>query len=174
MPDNTLTEAIREAYAYADDAAVILDTVEIYHPAFSEPIRVVADRADLIATLEDDAPRNAGEAVTFRAFAFRCSDPGVDDQGRPRFTLELDNVSREIIQWVQAASESTMPVEIIPRRYLDVDLTGPQNTRPWRLIARAVRADATTVSCEAQLVTFNPDKTFPSAVYTTDAFPGLI
>ena len=53
MPDPTLSQAIREAYAAAPSDVVILHTLELRHPAFVNDdesptaIRVVRDHRDL-------------------------------------------------------------------------------------------------------------------------------
>ena len=51
MPDPALSEAIREAYASAPADVVVLHTLEIWHPSFTEdgvakPIRVVRNYED--------------------------------------------------------------------------------------------------------------------------------
>jgi Domain of unknown function (DUF1833) len=68
----TLTEALAEVYASNPQDEVVLNTLELRHPTFVDdagnpaPIRVVADYASATATLETDAPLNAGEAVSSR------------------------------------------------------------------------------------------------------------
>ena len=46
MPDPALSAALAEAYAAAPIDQVILHTLEIWHPAFSVPIRVVLRQPD--------------------------------------------------------------------------------------------------------------------------------
>ena len=70
MPDDTLSLAIKEAYASAPSNLVIHHTLEIWHPNFTTPIRVVRDHVDLTAKLESSAPRNASQYVTFVGYAF--------------------------------------------------------------------------------------------------------
>ena len=77
MSDDTLSQAIKEAYASAPANVIIYHTMELWHPAFTDPIRVVRDYDDLTATLESTAPRNAGESVTFIAFNFDFTKPEV-------------------------------------------------------------------------------------------------
>ena len=77
MPDVTLSEAIKEAYASAPADVVIYHTLEINHPAFSEPIYVVRDYQDLNANLEDGTP------VTFLRLAFNLVKPEVSATGVP-------------------------------------------------------------------------------------------
>ena len=66
MPNNALSEALREAYASAPSDVVILHTLELRHPSFidddgdSIAIRVVRDNQDLKARLESSAPLDGG------------------------------------------------------------------------------------------------------------------
>jgi hypothetical protein len=166
---------MREAYAYADDAEIGYDTLEIRHPAFTQPIRVVNDFEDLNATLEASAPLNAGEEVTFQAFGFSFDRPAVDDQGRPRITVQLDAVNQEALDAVALATQSSEPVEITYRAFLSSDLAGgPQNDPPLHLVVQSVSASLTSISCEAVLDGFHADQPFPGVVYTTRDWPGLI
>ena len=56
MTGTTLSQALKEAYASAPANVVIYHTMELRHPAFTAPIRVVRDYAPLTATLEATAP----------------------------------------------------------------------------------------------------------------------
>ena len=49
MPDSTLSQVIMEAYAAAPSDVVVYHTLEINHAAFTQPIYVVRDNADLEA-----------------------------------------------------------------------------------------------------------------------------
>ena len=76
MPNNALSEALREAYASAPSDVVILHTLELRHPSFIDDnglpmaIRVVRDNQNLTARMEGTAPLNAGEMVEFIAMGF--------------------------------------------------------------------------------------------------------
>ena len=52
MPDFTLSDALEEAYASAPSSEAVLHTLEIRHPDFTQPIRVVRDHQDFEAYLE--------------------------------------------------------------------------------------------------------------------------
>ena len=73
MTDNTLSEALKEAYASAPSETVLLHTLELRHPAFVDDngnptaIRIVRDNKNYICRLEDTAPLNPGEEVEFQA-----------------------------------------------------------------------------------------------------------
>jgi hypothetical protein len=81
----TITEALAEVYASNPQDEVVLTTLELRHSSFIDdagnpaPIRVVADYNDLVATLESDAPLNAGQSVTFTAVAFQFALPSMEE-----------------------------------------------------------------------------------------------
>jgi hypothetical protein len=90
MPDPSLSEAIREAYASAPADVVVLHTLEIWHPSFIEdgvakPIRVVKNYEDtatwlnlggaevqaVLDGLSDEARRKVGLVARIEAGAVR-------------------------------------------------------------------------------------------------------
>jgi len=173
MPDPALSAAIREAYASAPDDEVILHTLEIWHPAFTEPIRVVRDDAAVDARLEDTAARNAGEVVTFVAYAFDVTPPEQTSSGLPQCVIEIDNVSREILAQIDLAVASGTPVSVIYRAFLSSDLDGgPENDPPLEMTISAISATALRIRATAGF----PDLLnlrFPSMDYDLETFPGL-
>jgi hypothetical protein len=173
MPQPNLEAAIKEAYASAPTDEVILHTLELYHPAFAAPIRVVRDHVDFTATLEATAPRNAGQSVTFVAFAFDIVPPEVTDGALPQCTIEIDNVSRDVLANIELAMGSTELVTAIYRAYLDTDTTGPQNDPPMTLTLTSISASLFRIKATAGF----PDlanRRFPRMEYTATRFPGLI
>ena len=174
MPDPTLSDALAEAYASAASDEIIYHTLEIYHPSFTVPIRVVRDAVDLTATLETSAPRNSSQSVEFTAFSFDVVPPEVMATGMPTCTIEIDNVSREILAQVEAAMSSSELISVIYRQFLSGSLaSGPENDPPLTLTVLAISADTYKISATcgfADLV----NKKFPRAVYSAEQFPGLI
>ena len=173
MPDPTLTEAIKEAYAVAPRGAIIYHTLEIWHSDFSAPIRVVRDWADLVATLEADAPRNPGEEVTFVKYAFDFVKPEVGPDSIPSMQITIDNVDRLIAASIEAALGSTEFVTVIYREYLSSDLTAPQNDPPITLQVTDVTVDMFRITATCGF----PDlmnRKFPTTEYSAEAFPGLV
>lgn len=106
MTDNTLSEALKEAYASAPSEVVLLHTLELRHPAFVDDkgnptaIRIVRDNKNYTCRLEDTAPLNPGEDVEFQALAFDLELPPVEAIPVPEITLSIDNVSTEIIKYI--------------------------------------------------------------------------
>ena len=173
MPDVTLSEAIKEAYASAPSNEVIHHTLEIWHPNFSVPIYVVRDFGDLTATIEAGAARNAGQAVTFVGFAFDIVPPEVDLGGVPQCVIEIDNVSREILANIEAAMNSTQTITVIYRAYLSSDKSAPENDPPLELTIHSITADPFKVRAVAGFGSLANLK-FPRQEYSAEVFPGLI
>lgn len=173
MPDGTLSEAIKEAYASAPSNLIIYHTLEIRHPSFTQPIRIVRDIVDLVATLEADAPANPGETVTFVRYAFDFIKPEVNSNGVPQMQITIDNVDRIIGASIEGALGSTDLVEVTYREYISTDLTGPQNDPPITLQVMAVTVDMFKVTATCGF----PDlmnRKFPTVEYTSETFPGLV
>ena len=173
MPDSTLTQAIKEAYASAPSNIIIYHTIELWHPAFSAPIRVVRDYVDLTATLEASAPRDASTAVTFVAFNFEFTKPEVSSTGLPEVTLTMDNVDRAIVANIEAALSTTDLVTVIYREFISSNLTAPQNNPPLSLIITSVVADLYKVTAVASFPNLM-NKRFPTLEYSAETFVGLL
>jgi hypothetical protein len=200
MPDPALSQAIREAYAAAPSEVVILHTLEIRHPGFIEPIRVVRNFPDrqswialggaaiqavldamapedremvgLVARLEGSAPADAGQLVPFIALAFDLELPPVENVPVPEAVLTIDNVGREITDALEAAATSQHRIEVTYRPYLSTDIEGPQMDPPLTLTLSDARASPLKVTGRVRMLDFG-NKAFPSAVYTAKTFPGL-
>ena len=173
MPDSTLTQAIKEAYAAAPANIIIYHTLELWHPAFSAPIRVVRDYVDLTATLESTAPRNPSASVTFVAFNFDFTKPEISATGLPEVTLTMDNVDRAIVANIEAALTTTDLVTIIYREFISSDLTSPQNNPPLSLTITSVTADLYKVTAVATFPNLM-NKRFPTLEYNAETFVGLV
>ena len=167
MPDSTLSQAIKEAYAAAPSDVIVYHTLELDHPAFDQPIYVVRDYADLNAELEDGSP------VTFLRFAFDLVKPEVSPAGVPQCQVQIDNVDRIILTNIQAAMESTASITMTYREYLSTDLLGPQNDPPMVMLLSNIKADAFRITATASFGDLN-NKRFPNEEYTAERFPGLI
>ncbi|KAF0174087.1 MAG: hypothetical protein FD162_1322 [Rhodobacteraceae bacterium] len=173
MPDPALSAAIQEAYASAPVDQVIYHTLELWHPAFSAPIRVVRDFNAIDARIEAGAARDAGAVVTFVAFAFDIVPPDQTTSGVPQCVIEIDNVSREILAQIDLAVVSAEQIKAIYRAYLsDALLEGPENDPPMELTLISVSATPFRIRATAGF----PDLVnlkFPKLDYELETFPGL-
>lgn len=168
-----LSEAIAEAYASATVGDPVLITLELHHPSFTAPARVVNDYRTLTATLEADAPYNAGEAVEFIGVPFRYTKPEQSDSGAPAAVgIEIDNVSLAITELLLQAIESDEPVLVIEREYLPSDTSAPHVLPVLQLEMGGIQVGVETVS--AQLTFGNlTNRKFPATQYTAENAPGL-
>ncbi len=173
MPDITLSEALKEAYTAVPDNTVIYHTLELRHPAFTTPIRVVRDYQDFDARLEANAPDNPGEIVTFVRFAFEFSKPAVTSTGVPTLQIQIDNVSRLIAASIENALTSTELVTAIYREYISTDTSGPQNDPPLQMQITDVQVDVFKITATAGFTDLQ-NKKFPTLAYDTELFPGLV
>jgi hypothetical protein len=172
MPDSTLSQALKEAYAAAPAGVIIYHTLELWHSAFSSPVRVVRDNVDLTATLESTAPRNASTAVTFVAFSFDFTKPEVSDTGVPEITIEIDNADRSIVANIEAAMGSTEMIQVIYREFINTDLSVPQNNPPIIMTITGITATAFKVTAKAGFPNL-ANRKFPTDEYDPTVYVGL-
>lgn len=74
----------------ADEFPLIL--LQLDHDDLAAPIRVVNDREDFLH-----------QGNTYQKFAFKFSFPTDPENGLPEAQLEMDNVGREVMDWVEGA-----------------------------------------------------------------------
>lgn len=178
MSDATLTEALKEAYASAPSNVILLHTLELRHPSFIDEsgkptaIRVVRDNINHICILEDSAPLDASKAVEFIAMGFDLELPPIEAIPVPEITLTLDNVSTEIIQYLDRAVETQDMIEMTYRPYLSNDLSCPQMNPPITLVITEITADISKISATARMMDIG-NKSFPAESYTVKKYPGL-
>lgn len=169
----TYTEAWAEAVAIAPINAAILLALEFNHSAFTEPARIVSDRADLVARLEADAPYNPSQYVTFTALPVDISLPEESTEApKSSLTILVDNVSGILVPYLDLAIGTLEPVKVILREYVSTDLTTPARTPPIRMVVRAVQVTETRVAIEASYGDPS-NRAFPGKNYITSEYPGL-
>lgn len=171
--DESLSEAIREAYATSPIDAVLLHTLEIRNPNFTTPIRIVMAQPDRYLTLEPGADIDPGESVLFTAFAFDFDMPQLTDGKPPSMGITIDNVSRDVLYYIDLASQNPESTQVVYRLFLDSDHSTPQNIPPIIMDVGTVTVDAFSIRFQA---TFGDlaNRTFPGLTYTSFAFPGLV
>jgi hypothetical protein len=177
MPDPALSAAIKEAYASAPNGNVIYDTLEIWNPSFSVPIRVVREQHDptfvLTAKLEATAPRNAGSLVSFTSYAFNLILPEQIASAVPTASLEIDNTDRTIVAQIETAARSGQETVLLWRQYLSSNLTvGPENSPILTLSLLTATATPFRVKGTAGFADMLNRK-FPYLEYDPEVFTGL-
>ena len=167
-----LSPALAEAYASCPADVAELSTVEIYHPTWAAPVRLVRDRQNLTAGLESSAPNDPSAEVLFQAFPFDFTLPK-RGEGRQELRLTIDNSSRilmDLIEGMDLADDE--PVRVIYRPYLSTDLTAPHMNPPLRLAVRSISVDVQRVTLACGYADF-ANRKFPRRVYRVEEFPGL-
>ena len=119
-----LEEAIREAYAAAPADTIPLDTLEIWHPSFEIPIRVVSwpvegqEPTKFNLLLEDNAPRNPGETVEFLGLPFEITLPEKSQETPGEFTITVAGANDIIEPYIENAAMSGGTITAIYRSYV--------------------------------------------------------
>lgn len=175
----TLSEAAAEAAAIAPLTRAMLDTLEFHRSTFVDglgahtAIRLVVDKQDLTATLEADAPLDAGEDVLFKAIGLRVVKPPENDSGQsPTFSIEIDGVSNELLAMLDEDLDSSEPILMIYRVYASDDTSTPAVLPVLRLELLDVNVNETrgTLTCGFA----DPiNEAFPSVTYLRRQYPGL-
>src|SRR6478672_6481090 len=124
MPDPSISDALKEAYAVAPDDETILHMLELRHPSFvdeagnPDSIWLTLNEEDIAATLEDGAPVKGGETVTFLSFPFQFRLAPIENTAAQELELAIDNVDRRIVENLDLAMASATKIEICYRPYL--------------------------------------------------------
>lgn len=173
------SEALAAAYASAPEADVLLDTLEFRHASFVTAglpyaVRVVNDHTELLAYLEDDAPLNPGEEVTFTPTRFTLTRPSETDSGStPELEITVDNAARILVPYLDAVKESRDPIMITWRPYLASDLTAPHMLPVLTLSLTSVNLDMSQVVARAGFGNM-VNRRFPALEYLSTKHPGLV
>lgn len=132
-----------------------LDLLVITHPQLLVPLRIVNDTQDLVSG-----------GNTFVALAFRSSLPDDIERQLPRAKLAVDNVGREMVQWLDASKGgrgSQVRVMQVMRDTPDViefDMTMDMlNVRQTPLEITAELGFQNTLSVAAMPFVYRPDNT---------------
>lgn len=178
MPDVTrrgvtLTEAIQEAAAIAPVDRTILMTYELWNDGLVEPVRFVNDVAELTATLEADAPRDAGLEVTFMACPLSIKRPEESDTAAsPTVELSRPDVGSILKAALDQVRDDMATWQLIERVYASDVLTGPAMLPP--LIFEVTSADLTAAA--GRLTAKFDDEIgepVPRITFKASEYPGL-
>ena len=160
-----MTNHLRKIYASNVITHLAYDTVELYHPNFSETFYFIADSKPRDLQLED------GRTVTFHPFGFNIQKPTTGaKQSDMSFTFSnaLKLGSREL---EKASEDLTTAIKLTYRVYAD-GTTSPQTD--------AIVLELSEVNVTALVVTGTASRSnlygrkFPSRVYEPWIFKGLV
>lgn len=178
MPDPTMSEAMREAYAIAPSSRFAIDTLELRHPTFvddngaADSIWLTTDGKDVTARLEATAPVRPGQQVVFRSFGFKFRLGRVEPGTGAELELQVDNVDRRIAQAINRASKGFAKTVMAYRAWMSDDLETPSMT-PRSFVLSECSADSLVVTAKAR-VAIDLAGAFPRHLYTATEYPGLI
>jgi hypothetical protein len=92
--------ALQALYSEESGEAFIM-LLTLSHPTWPEVIRVSSDSVDTMS-----------RGLKFTAFPFDIKLPNDDDRQPPAATLEIDNVSRDIVMGVRAIPPTSKPIQV--------------------------------------------------------------
>jgi len=162
----TLTPDMLQVYASAPLKVEAWFTLEISHPAFSAPARMVHGRwQQLDVELEDGTP------VTFRPVPFQLSLPGANADGHQDLQITISNIGYELIRELDAAIENPWTqIEVVFRVYLSTS-TRPHQQIDLKLID--VSADLQSITGVASRYDI-VNRQFPTRKFRAKDWPGLV
>jgi len=166
MPNPSLSDAIKEAFAVAPVTKVIYDTLEIRQATVQPSIFLVRSHQVLQAVDENGVTR------TFIPVGFSITLPPETKDGFRSLSIAIDNIGGSVVQFIQKALSSQVPVEVIYRPYLSDDLSRPAMNPPLVLYLTDIQITPTQVTGRATFMDV-VNRRFPSELYTRARFPGL-
>lgn len=139
----------------ADEEFIVLITID--HADLAEPIRANSSGADVTS-----------RGDTFLAFPFTIVLPNDTDDSPPRAKLQIDNISRAIVQAVRTISSApSVLIEIVRKADLDtVEASFPD------FKMSKINYDANVVEGELTIEEFVGEP-YPARVFSPADFPGL-
>lgn len=162
-----------EAAAVAPITRAMLHCFELYHP-LSGRHRLVADHQNLLATLEADAPADAGTEVEWIAAPLMIDRPEESDtSATPEITLSLDNVAGLMTAELKKTRGSLVSWTLTERLYASDDTTGPAVLPPTVVFLKSVDIVANAVVCKASFG--DPaNVSVPVLTFRRREYPGLV
>lgn len=164
--NQSLTDAIKEAFTLAPIQRVIIHTLEIRQTGVQNTIYISRTRRSVVARDED------GEWHTFEPAGFQFSLPPSDEEGFQSLNIAIDNIGRQVSDFIEAARSEPIPVEVVYRPYLSTDLATPQMSPPIVLYLKDVSVNAMQVTGRATFADI-VNKKFPLELYNRSRFPAL-
>lgn len=170
--------ALAEAYASANINQVILYAMEIQHPAFTEPARVVQwpvldnGLKEFKLKLEDDAVYDPGKVVTFVGVPFEILLPKSSLTTMGSFQFSVSAVSMELSANLRAAAMDGTPIQMVYREYIEgEELIGPRRVQ-GNIILKSPKSESNKVVADGAVLGWLLRKY--GEIYTPSGYPGLV
>lgn len=167
------SEAMLEAIAFAPIDRAMLYAYELWHPSLAEPIRFVNDKADLLATLESDAPRDPGSEVEFIACQVAFERPEESDSSAsPTIKMSRPDVGGLLKDALDQTRDSLEPWTLIERVYASDDTSLPCQLPVLALELKSADIAGAEATIEAQ---FDDDANVavPRITFRRSQYPSL-
>lgn len=185
LPDHGMTthellqKAVLESYASAIQDTILLYALEFNHKSFTQPARVVRWSAasptpqEFMCKLEEDAPYNPGQIVTFIGVPFEVRFPDKTEDSVGEFQFKINGVGFELDTDLEEAALSGGKITAILRIYVKgEELEGPAEIWPGINIQKP-SIDAATGDLTASGSLFDwINRTF-GYIYTPGKYPAL-
>jgi hypothetical protein len=163
----SLTDAIREAYADPTVDDNPLATLELDHPTFDQPVRIIANALeDMTLGLEN------GQQLLFQACPVSVVLDGVDDDGPTSGQIVISNVSGKLQPYLKEAVKAGVALTIKFRGYTMGNLLAPGEVRGGLLLSN-VSLNVATATGTLEPATKADRQAFPRVIYSLDSYPAL-
>ncbi|MCH4880167.1 DUF1833 domain-containing protein [Pseudomonas sp. TMW22090] len=130
------------AICYASAGSdMIINSIEAMCSIWPESIRFCAGYDDYVLGTED------GRAVLFTAMGFEEALPSRDNSAFQNILIGLDNTNGLVQQKLEEARAAEARVTIAYRRYLESDLSYPQERYHMSLLNRQYEGNTATLTC---------------------------
>lgn len=166
MSNAALSEAIKEAFAVAPAAVTVIHTLEIEQEGVQNSVYLSQTPNGINAFDED------GMEHTFVGAGFQFTLPPSDEDGFKSLNVSIDNINRQVTDFIDVARQSKVAVKVIYRPYVSTDLTAPAMDPPLVLYLKDVQITAMQVTGKCTFMDL-VNKKFPSELYQRVKFPSL-
>lgn len=164
--NQSLQDAIKEAYTLVPADQVILQTLEIRQEGVQDPLYIIDSRLPFTADDEN------GVSHTYTPVGFQITLPPSNEDGTQALNITIDNINRSVTDFIQTALSQEVPVTVIYRPYMNDDPSAPQFDPPLVLYLKDIQVSIFQVSAKATFMDII-NKKFPSELYTRARFPTL-
>jgi hypothetical protein len=129
--------SIAEAYASAPQNAIVLHALEVNHPTFTEPVRVIRwpvagpEPEMFLCLQEGDAPYHPNQTVPYIGAPFEVVPPEKSMESTGTFTLRVDNIGDLLDEYLENAALEGGAITAIYREFLKgQEMDGPASVWP--------------------------------------------